>query len=209
MGKNSQGRTIRLTEQELKQLCEEAVDRGVAKYIKEQDRADSRKRRSLLYNTKKLLENYTKLKDYIENAVSTFEEAAEVDETIVNTEVLIGFRLMDSDRKLDRQIRGINAVKMMLAHIDRMLEVYRTDCQTSSSEVKRRRWDIVQMMYLDRVEKKTTKQIAEYYNMELSGIQKEAKAARSDLTILFFGLDAMVMYDLDGVDYDEGNRDYP
>ena len=206
MGKNSQGRTIRLTEQELKQLCEEAVDRGVAKYIKEQDRADSRKRRSLLYNTKKLLENYTKLKDYIENAVSTFEEAAEVDETIVNTEVLIGFRLMDSDRKLDRQIRGINAVKMMLAHIDRMLDVYKVDCQTSSSEVKRRRWDIVQMMYLDRVEKKTTKQIAEYYNMELSGIQKEAKAARSDLTILFFGLDAMVMYDLDGVDYEDSGQ---
>lgn len=203
MGKNSQGRTIRLTEQELKQLCEEAVDRGVAKYIKEQDRADSRKRRSLLYNTKKLLENYTKLKDYIENAVSTFEEAAEVDETIVNTEVLIGFRLMDSDRKLDRQIRGINAVKMMLAHIDRMLDVYKVDCQTSSSEVKRRRWDIVQMMYLDRDAKKTTKQIAEYYNMELSGIQKEAKAARSDLTILFFGLDAMVMYELDGADYEE------
>lgn len=206
MGKNSQGRTIRLTEQELKQLCEDAVDRGVAKYIKEQDRAESRKRRSLLYNTKKLLENYTKLKDYIENAISTVEEAAEVDETIVNTEVLIGFRLMDSDRKLNRQIRGINAVKMMLAHIDRMLEVYRTDCQTSSSEVKRRRWDIVQMMYLDRVEKKTTKQIAEYYNMELSGIQKEAKAARSDLTILFFGLDAMVMYDLDGGDYEEGSQ---
>ena len=206
MGKNSQGRTIRLTEQELKQLCEDAVDRGVAKYIKEQDRAESRKRRSLLYNTKKLLENYTKLKDYIENAVSTVEEAAEVDETIVNTEVLIGFRLMDSDRKLNRQIRAINAVKMMLAHIDRMLEVYRTDCQSSSSEVKRRRWDIVQMMYLDRVEKKTTKQIAEYYNMELSGIQKEAKAARSDLTILFFGLDAMVMYDLDGGDYEEGSQ---
>lgn len=203
MGKNSQGRTIRLTEQELKQLCEEAVDRGVAKYIKEQDRADTRKRRSLLYNTKKLLENYTRLKDYAENAVSTIEEASKVDETIVNMDVLIGFRLMDSDRRLDRQIRGVNAVKMMLSHIDRMLEVYRADCQTSSSEVKRRRWDIVQMMYLDREEKKTTKQIAEYYNMELSGIQKETKAARSDLTILFFGLGAMVMYELDGADYEE------
>ena len=200
MGKNSQGRTIRLSEQELKQLCEEAADRGVAKYIKEQERAESRKRRSLLYNTKKLLENYTKLKDYVENAVCTVEEAAKVDDSFINTEVLIGFRIMDSDRKLNSQIRGINAVKLMLAHIDRMLEVYRADCQTSSSEVKRRRWDIVRMLYLDREEKKTTKQIAEYYNMELSGIQKEAKAARSDLTILFFGLDAMVLYELDELD---------
>lgn len=197
MSKNSQGRTIRLTEEELKKICEEAADRGLAKYIKEQEKADAKKRRSLLYNTKKLLENYNMLKDYVDNAVSTYKEAAEVDDSIVNIDVLIGFRLMDSDRRLNSQARGINAVKMMLAHIDRMLEVYRNECITSSSNTKRRRWDIVEMMYLNR-DKKTTMQIAEYYNMDIRGIQAEAKSARSDLTILFFGLDAMVMYELDG-----------
>lgn len=197
MSKNNQNRSIRLTEQELRQICEDAVDKGIGKYIKEQDNAVKRSRRNLLYNTKKLLENYTKLKDYVENAISTVDQIENADETFINPEVLVGFRMMDSDRKLYSQIRGINSVKLMLAHIDRMLEVYRTDCQTSSSKVKQRRWDIVQMMYLDREEKMTTKQIAEYYNMELSGVQKEAKVARSDLTILFFGLDAMVLYDLD------------
>ncbi len=203
MGKNNHNRVIRLTEEELKAICEEAVDKGVGKYISEQNKAESKKRRSLLYNTKKLLENYTKLKDYIENAVSTLEETAEIDASQVNIEVLMGFRLMDSDKKLGSQIRGINAVKMMIAHIDRMLEVYKMDCMNSASEVKKRRWAIIEMMYLDRKKKKNTSEIADFYQMELSGIQKEAKMARSDLTILFFGLDAMVVYDLDGADFEK------
>ncbi len=203
MGKNNHNRVIRLTEEELKAICEEAVDKGVGKYISEQNKAESKKRRSLLYNTKKLLENYTKLKDYIENAVSTLEETAEIDASQVNIEVLMGFRLMDSDKKLGSQIRGINAVKMMIAHIDRMLEVYKMDCMNSASEVKKRRWAIIEMMYLDRKKKKNTREIADFYQMELSGIQKEAKMARSDLTILFFGLDAMVVYDLDGADFEK------
>ncbi len=203
MGKNNHNRVIRLTEEELKAICEEAVDKGVGKYISEQNKAESKKRRSLLYNTKKLLENYTKLKDYIENAVSTLEETAEIDVSQVNIEVLMGFRLMDSDKKLGSQIRGINAVKMMIAHIDRMLEVYKMDCMNSASEVKKRRWAIIEMMYLDREKKKNTREIADFYQMELSGIQKEAKMARSDLTILFFGLDAMVVYDLDGADFEK------
>lgn len=39
------------------------------------------------------------------------------------------------------------------------------------------------------------KEIAEFYNMELSTIQKDAKEARNDLTVLFFGLDAMILHD--------------
>ena len=31
--------------------------------------------------------------------------------------------------------------------------------------------------------------------MELSTIQKDAKEARNDLTVLFFGLDAMILHD--------------
>ena len=78
-----------------------------------------------MYNTKKLLENYTKLKDYAEKAVYTIDEAEQVDESIMNMDVLAGFRILDEDKTLLRQLKGINAVKFMLAHVDRMLEVFR------------------------------------------------------------------------------------
>ena len=109
-----------------------------------------------------------------------------MDESIVNMDVLYGFRIFDEDKTLHRQLKGINAVKFMLAHVDRMLEVYQRECETSSNEIIQRRWKVIQMMYLDREKKKSTKEIAEFYNMELSTIQKDAKEARNDLTVLFF-----------------------
>ena len=162
---------------------------------RQEKRVLRRKRKPSCIITKKLLENYTKLKDYAEKAVCTIDEAEQVDESIVNMDVLYGFRIFDEDKTLHRQLKGINAVKFMLAHVDRMLEVYQRECETSSNEIIQRRWKVIQMMYLDREKKKSTKEIAEFYNMELSTIQKDAKEARNDLTVLFFGLDAMILHD--------------
>lgn len=195
MGKNST-KTIRLSQEELRELCRDAVDKGVSKYISEQDQKEKKKRNGLRFKTKKLLEEYTKLKDYAENAVCTMDEAQDVDESLINMDVLMGFHIFDDDKTLHRQMRGINAVKFMLAHVDRMLEVYKQNCLSSASEVMHRRWFVIDMMYLDREKKRTTKEIADIYQMELSAIQKDAKEARNDLTVLFFGLDAMVLYDL-------------
>ena len=62
------------------------------------------------------------------------------------------------------------------------------------------------MMYLNREQKKNTKQIAEQFNMELSTIQKDAKEARNDLTVLFFGLDAMVLYDFNDANFGDSKK---
>lgn len=172
-------RRVSLTKEEIKALCEEAADKAVERSEKARKKSIAQEKKTLLYNTKKLLENYTKLKDYAEKAVCTIDEAEQVDE----------------DKTLHRQLKGINAVKFMLAHVDRMLEVYKKECEASSNEIIQRRWKVIQMMYLDREKKKSTKEIAEFYNMELSTIQKDAKEARNDLTVLFFGLDAMILHD--------------
>lgn len=90
-----------------------------------------------------------------------------------------------------------NAVKFIMAHVDRMLEVYKSNCLNSSQDVMHRRWFVIEYMYLEREDaKKTTKEIAEIYQTDISNIQKDAKEARNDLTTLFFGLDAMVLYEI-------------
>lgn len=199
MGKNTPGKqkTVRLSEEELKELCQKAVEDGVSKYITVQNQKKKQEWRGLLFRTKKLLENYTKLKDYAEQAVVTLEQAAEVDETLVNMDVLMKFKLFEDDKTLHRQLRGVNAVKFIMAHVDRMLEVYKSNCLNSSQEVMHRRWLVIEYMYLEREDaKKTTKEIAEIYQTDISNIQKDAKEARNDLTTLFFGLDAMVLYEI-------------
>lgn len=199
MGKNTPGKqkTVRLSEEELKELCQKAVEDGVSKYITVQNQKKKQEWRGLLFRTKKLLENYTKLKDYAEQAVVTLEQAEEVDETLVNLDVLMKFKLFEDDKTLHRQLRGVNAVKFIMAHVDRMLEVYKSNCLNSSQEVMHRRWFVIEYMYLERESaKKTTKEIAEIYQTDISNIQKDAKEARNDLTTLFFGLDAMVLYEI-------------
>lgn len=199
MGKNTPGKqkTVRLSEEELKELCQKAVEDGVSKYITVQNQKKKQEWRGLLFRTKKLLENYTKLKDYAEQAVVTLEQAEEVDETLVNMDVLMKFKLFEDDKTLHRQLRGVNAVKFIMAHVDRMLNVYKTNCLNSAQEVMHRRWFVIEYMYLEREGgKKTTKEIAEIYQTDLSNIQKDAKEARNDLTTLFFGLDAMVLYEI-------------
>ena len=199
MGKNTPGKqkTERLSEEELKELCQKAVEDGVSKYITVQNQKKKKEWRGLLFRTKKLLENYTKLKDYAEQAVVTLEQAEEVDETLVNMDVLMKFKLFEDDKTLHRQLRGVNAVKFIMAHVDRMLEVYKSNCLNSSQEVMHRRWFVIEYMYLERGDaKKTTKEIAEIYQTDISNIQKDAKEARNDLTTLFFGLDAMVLYEI-------------
>lgn len=199
MGKSTPGKqkTVRLSEEELKELCQKAVEDGVSKYITVQNQKKRQEWRGLLFRTKKLLENYTKLKDYAEQAVVTLEQAEEVDETLVNMDVLMKFKLFEDDKTLHRQLRGVNAVKFIMAHVDRMLEVYKSNCLISSQEVMHRRWFVIEYMYLEREDtKKTTKEIAEIYQTDISNIQKDAKEARNDLTTLFFGLDAMVLYEI-------------
>lgn len=188
---------VRLTQEELRQICKKAVEEGVEKYISVENQKKKTEWRGLLFRTKKLLENYTKLKDYADEAVITLEQAKEVDEELVNLDVLMKFKLFDDDKTLHRQLRGVNAVRFMMAHIDRMLEVYKNNCLNSSQEVMHRRWFVIEYMYLEREDKKkTTKEIAEIYQTDLSNIQKDAKEARNDLTTLFFGLDAMVLYEI-------------
>lgn len=197
MAKKTPEKKVILSQDELREICQRAVEDGVSKYISLEDQKKKREWRGLLFRTKKLLENYTKLKDYAEQAVVTLEQAEEVDETLVNMEVLTKFKLFEDDKTIHRQLRGVNAVKIMMAHVDRMLNVYKTNCLNSAQEVMHRRWFAIEYMYLEREGgKKTTKEIAEIYQTDLSNIQKDAKEARNDLTTLFFGLDAMVLYEI-------------
>ena len=92
-------RRVSLTKEEIKALCEEAADKAVERSEKARKKSIAQEKKTLLYNTKKLLENYTKLKDYAEKAVCTIDEAEQVDESIVNMDVLYGFRIFDERRK--------------------------------------------------------------------------------------------------------------
>lgn len=179
--------SIRLSNEELKALCEQAVTNYIDKHEKIKKENQSR----LLYNTKVLLENYRKLKRYMERASANLEDVIRSnypDYTIQMLEIL-GLRV--EDQKSYTIAKGVAATKILMDHTDRMLGEYKRECEASGNPVLQRRWDVISKMYLEN-EKKNTKQLAEMYCVDPRVIQDDAKQGREDIKIMLFGIEALV-----------------
>lgn len=193
MGKSNG--SITLTEDQIKNLVKQAGEAGAAAYEKKNKKSAEEKVHTMLYRTKVLLEKYRYLHDYSEKSVYSLKQMADSQEnpdSDVDFEMLAKFGILDEDITLYRMKKGVATVKILMDHVDRMLEIYKTDCETSSSEVKKRQWRVIENLYLAD-ERLTTKQIAEQENQDLRVIQQDAKNAREDLTALIFGLDGILV----------------
>ena len=181
-----------MTEAEVEKLMKKAAEAGAEAYRRENECSASQKVGRMLYKTKVLLEKYRYLKEYADKAVYTLEQAEDVDRSLADSEMLQRFGILDNDKTLHRMQRGVVTVKMIMAHVDRMLEAYREDCESSSSPVRQRQWRVIWNLYIAE-ERMTTKQSAEAEGEELRTIQNDAKIAREDLTALIFGIDGLLI----------------
>ena len=188
MGKTN--KTVHLTEAELRLLCEEAVDKGVAKYLNDEEAGKKKRQSGLLHNTKVLLENYRKLKAYLEKAESRLEGMIEENYPEYSIEMVEVFGLRINDQRSYTIAKGVATMTIIMNHVDRMLEVYRQDCEGSASPVIQRRWQVLERLYL-RDKKMSTKEIAEEFSLDPRVIQEDAKRAREDMKVLLFGIEAL------------------
>lgn len=185
------GKIYSITEEQLQDMAKAASLAGIDAYKKEHKETTKGKVARLLYRTKTLLEKYTELNEYANNAVYTLEKAEEVNEGIADLEVLTKFGIFDDDKTLHSLKRSVITVSMVMTHVNTMLEVYRRTCETSSSKVKQRQYRVIYHMYLSE-QKLSSAEIAELEGEEVRTIQNDAKTAREDLTALIFGLDGVL-----------------
>ena len=190
MGKDGR-KIVQLTENEIKAICEEAATRGVKKYIDESEKAESRRSGNLLYNTKVLLENYWKFKAYIEKSVKTLEDVTGVELPEKDIEIMRIFGIVEDDRRINSIQRSVTTMTMLMAHVDRMLDVYRASCKGSASPVEQRKWQVIERMYL-REKKMSTNEIAEEFSIDPRAIREDARLAREDIKVLLFGIEAII-----------------
>ena len=190
MGKN--GKTYSITEAQMDEIAQRASEAAVKAYEAKHKESTKKKVDRMLYKTKVLLEKYKWLKAYATKSVYTLEQAEAVNEDMADIEVLTKFGIFDNDKTLHNLKRGVFTVNMLMTHVDNMLEVYRESCETSSSLIKQRQYRVIYNMYLAE-DRKSTKDIAEMEGEELRTIQNDAKAAREDLTALFFGIDGILV----------------
>lgn len=139
------------------------------------------------HNTKLLLQNYRHLNEHFKNAIFEIEQAEEYDETFVDIMEIMTSRGYDDDLYVESIKKSAVRTKIIMTHVNRMLDVYGIMCERSSREDDKRHYRILKALYLD--EKPTTAQaVAEREHIDKRTVYKDIDAAAACLTTLLYGI---------------------
>lgn len=142
------------------------------------------------HDTKLLIRKYRQLNEYYQNAVFDEEGAEEADEDF--EEIMRSFGVSFRDEKItaDSIKRNYLVARVVMAHVNKMLEVFQTMCERSNRASDKRRWRVLHDLYLSE-KPSTAEQIASREKIERRTIYKDIDACLSDLSVLFFGIDGL------------------
>ncbi len=149
---------------------------------KKKDAESSHDRR--FQNTKLLLKNYRNFVEYRGNAV--YETMQVMDRSQVIYEIMSNSPV--DNYTVESIKKNVAITHTMLEHIDEMLEVYKKRCLNSPKPEIKRRWRVVEMMYLTE-EEHTVSEIAEREYLTEQTIYNDLSSSYSELSELFFGID--------------------
>lgn len=138
-----------------------------------------------LKNTRLLIKKYRQLKDFVGNAVSDLTQ-------LLDEEDLALLEAMGCE---NLKVQKVNSIKdrvvftnTVIGHIETMLAVYQTKCETSPKDEVKRRWRVLNAMYLAD-ETSTPEDIAEKEHISDRMVYRDIEAAVRDISNLFFGLE--------------------
>lgn len=142
------------------------------------------------HDTKLLIRKYRQLNEYYQNAVFDGDGAEEADEDF--EEIMRSFGVSFRDEKItaDSIKRNYLVTRVVMAHVNKMLEVFQTMCERSNRASDKRRWRVLHDLYLAE-KPSTAEQIASREKIERRTIYKDVDACLSDLSVLFFGIDGL------------------
>ena len=142
------------------------------------------------HDTKLLIRKYRQLNEYYQNAVFDRDGAEEADEDF--EEIMRSFGVSFRDEKItaDSIKRNYLVTRVVMAHVNKMLDVFQTMCERSNRASDKRRWRVLHDLYLAE-KPSTAEQIASREKIERRTIYKDIDACLSDLSVLFFGIDGL------------------
>ena len=136
-------------------------------------------------NIKLLLRKYREIVTHVDEAVYDATQAG-YDITLQD---LLG--MMSGDRRESFRVESIQEsalrAKVMVEHMDRMLDNYRQSCENSNKDEERRRYRVLHSMYISP-NRRTPEEIAEDEYIDKSTVYRDIDAAADRLAVLFFGV---------------------
>ena len=140
-----------------------------------------------LHNTELLLKNYRSFVVHSESAVSN---ASQIDDDIDLDSLMemMGCRGGDPDITVLSVQESAVRTRILVAHIDRMLDYFEYRCLHSGRLEDERQWRIIRDRYIvPEEDQKSFQQIADEEHLGLSAIYKSHKEAIRKVSALLFG----------------------
>lgn len=171
-------------------LSKELVEKIAAEMRRERLVQKKQTQDHRLHNTKLLLKKYRQLKAHIDT------ETPKLKLTSVEEE-----RLKDSDFALLSVIRSKAKSKQLMMQVDAYLDAYRNLCSNQGkdrnmAEEAWRRYMVIDYLYTGPKKLKAT-EIAELYHYDVRTVYKDCNKAINELSVIFFGVDAIFNDDAD------------
>ena len=185
MSKKQPKDEVVLTNAQLRKITETASLVAIDSYRKEAEKARQENKDRRLYNTRLLMEKYRGLVKYAEDAVyevSQIDEDMELQSLIELMENRGDYTALSVECIQERVAR----TKVVLHHINKMLEFYCFRCESSGKQEIKRKWETIKFLYLDEKEK-TVQELAEKFFVDERTVYRYNRTALQDLSALFFG----------------------
>ena len=138
------------------------------------------------HNTKLLIRNYRRLNEYYQNAVFSTEAAEEVDVNFEDIMRSMG-RPADEEIFVESIQRNYITTRIIMTHVNKMLECYRLKCTNSDKEEERRHWRILDGLYLSETPQ-SAEELAQQEGIDKRTVYRDIDTSAAELTILFFGV---------------------
>lgn len=139
------------------------------------------------HNTKLLLRHYRTLNEHYKNAIFDAETARDESDEFVEIMELMNGTLGDEELYVESIKQSVLRTKVIMAHVNKMLEIYEEICERSSWSDDARHWRVLSAIYLNDTATPAT-EVAAQENIDKRTVYKDIDAAVADLTVLFFGI---------------------
>lgn len=189
MGK-TQAKKYVVTEKELNTIAEIAAEKAIDTYKNEHKLAEKTRQTKVLNSAKTLIINYRRFKEMAANAV--YDNHTTTDEELKEILELMQLNFRNKDFEILSIKEKTLRTRMIIDHVDTMLEVYRNQCMLAPEPEESRRYRVIKGLYLDEVPKSIA-EIAEEENIDKRTVFRDRDTAYKRLAILFFGIDGLRM----------------
>lgn len=181
---------IVLTKEELVDLQIKAAEIGARTALEKLEEEKKKMHKEIvdkrLHNTKLLLQNYRMLKLNKNNAIYNQRQMKESAVDILSNMM----SLYDDEIVINSIKRSATRTAIIISHVEMMLKLYKSYCESSKKKWEKRRYDIIYDFYISN-QPKSIGQIAGQYHYSKQTIYDDISAAESALSALIFGIDGI------------------